>query len=63
MQSSDAMIEEDVTQRPAKACQTSGGLKHRLWNDHAIKLQTKINVYRAVVISIQLYGAVAWTHY
>jgi len=61
--SRDATIDEDVTQRIAKASQAFGRLKHRLWSDHGVKLQTKINVYRAVVISTLLYGAEAWTHY
>ena len=61
--SRDATIDEDVTQRIAKASQAFGRLRHRLWSNHGVKLQTKINVYQAVVISTLLYGAEAWTHY
>ncbi len=58
-----ATADEDITQRIAKASASFGRLRHRLWNEHGIRLSTKIKVYKAVVLSTLLYGCETWTVY
>jgi len=38
-------------------------LSNRLWDEHGIRLDTKISVYVAVVLTILLYGCETWTLY
>lgn len=40
----------------------NGWLQHRHWSDHGIRLSTKVQVHRTVVLSTLLYGSVAWTN-
>jgi len=40
-----------------KASFAFGRLRHRLWGDHGIRLDTKISAYVAVVLTILLYGS------
>src|SRR6266536_6191570 len=61
--SQNANIDAEITERIAGASVAFGRLRHRLWDDRNIKLHTKINVYRAVVISTLLYGSETWTLY
>ena len=61
--SQDATMDNDITERIAKASQAFGRLRQRLWDDKNIRLETKISVYRSVVTSTLLYGAEAWTLY
>jgi hypothetical protein len=61
--SENAMIDDEITSRIGKASAAFGKLQRRLWNSHAIKLSTKIAVYRAVVITTLLYGCETWTVY
>jgi hypothetical protein len=57
------LIDDEITSRIGKASVAFGKLQRRLWNSHAIKLSTKIAVYRAVVITTLLYGCETWTVY
>ena len=59
--SNTTFIDDEVTQRISKASSSLGRLRHRLWNDHGIKLSTKIKVNRAVVLTSLLYGCETWT--
>jgi Reverse transcriptase (RNA-dependent DNA polymerase) len=61
--SSDASIDDDISARQAKASAAYGRLTKRLWNDHGIRLATKIAVYKAVVLPTLLYGCESWTLY
>ena len=63
MLSSDCGIDSDLSARLAKAGTAYGKLSKRLWNDHGIRLETKIAVYRAVVLTTLLYGCESWTLY
>jgi hypothetical protein len=36
-------------------------LKKRIWNQFAISLKTKVQIYRATILSTVLYGAESWT--
>jgi hypothetical protein len=56
-------IDNDVSARLAKASAAFGRLTKRLWNDHGIRLVTKVAVYRAVVLTTLLYGCESWTTY
>ena len=46
-----------------KASVAFGKITKRLWNEHGIKVHTKVSVYRAVVIPTFLYGCETWTLY
>ena len=61
--SSDAGIDDDIGDRlgKGKAGAAFGRLTKRLWDDHGIRLSTKIAVYRAVVLTTLLYGCESWT--
>ena len=59
---SDAKADEDINSRIAKASAAFGRLRNLLWDEHGIRLDTKINVYVAVVLTI-LYGCETWTLY
>lgn len=59
--STSATIDADVLHRISKASGTFGKLNIRIWQRHEIKLCTKIAVYRAVILSILLYGCESWT--
>jgi len=48
----DGKAEEDINSRIAKASSAFGRLRHRLWDDHGIRLDAKISVYVAVVLTI-----------
>ena len=61
--SSDAGIDDDIGNRLGKAGAAFGRLTKRLWDDHGIRLSTKIAVYRAVVLTTLLYGCETWTLY
>ena len=52
---SDGKAEEDINSRIAKASSAFGRLRHRLWDDHGIRLDTKISVFVAVVLTILLH--------
>ena len=58
---SDAKANEDINSRIAKASAAFGRLRNRLWDEHGIRIDTKISVYVAVVLTILLYGCETWT--
>ena len=49
--------------RLSKTSSSFGRLSKRVWQSHALHLSTRIQVYRAVVISTLLYGAETWVLY
>ena len=53
--SSEVNIDTDVSARLSKASAAFGRLTKRLWNDHGIRLATKVAVYKAVVLTTLLY--------
>jgi hypothetical protein len=61
--SSDAVIDNDVSSRLSEASASFGRLSKRLWDDHGIRLDTKVAVYKAAVLTILLYGSESWVSY
>lgn len=60
---STATLDDELALRISKASSSFGRLRHRLWDDHGIRLKTKINVYHSVVIPTLLYASETWTLY
>ena len=59
--SNDASLDAEITARIAKATAAFGRLSKRLWTNSGIKLNTKICVYKAAVLTSLLYGCETWT--
>ena len=55
--------ESDITARLSKASSAFGRLTKRLWDDHGIRLDTKVAVYKAAVLTVLLYGCETWVLY
>ena len=58
-----ATADTEVASRISKASSAFGRLKDSVWERRGISLQTKIKVYRAVVLTTLLYGSETWTVY
>ncbi|VDL96958.1 unnamed protein product [Schistocephalus solidus] len=56
-------IDDEVAQRISKAGQTFGRQQASVWNRYSIRLNTKLKMYKAVVLTTLLYGAETWTVY
>ena len=61
--SHNGSLDEETTQHISKARVAFGRLTNRLWKSHDVKLNTKISVYKAAVLSALLYGCETWTTY
>ena len=59
--SSVATLDAEITARIAKATSAFGRLSRRLWTNRDIRLDTKISVYKAAVLTSLLYGCETWT--
>ena len=59
--SNDTSMDAEITARIAKATSAFGRLAKRLWTNNGIQLSTKINVYKASVLTSLLYGCETWT--
>ena len=55
--SRNVVIDDEVNLRLAKASAAFGRLYKNVWNRRGITLDTKLKVYRAVVLTTLLYGA------
>ena len=53
----DGSSSRDITSRIAKAASAMYRLSNPLFRKHRISIQTKINMYRALVVSVLLYGS------
>ena len=58
-----ATLDEEIQFRIGRASSAFGKLQNRLWSSHHVSLKTKVQVYKAVVLSALLYGSEAWTPY
>ena len=56
-------IDDDINARIAKASAAFGRLRGSIWNQSGIRLDTKLNVYRSVVLPTLLYACENWTIY
>ncbi|VDL97746.1 unnamed protein product [Schistocephalus solidus] len=56
-------IDDEVAQRISKAGQAFGRLQASVWNRHGSHLNTKLKMYKAVVLTTLLYGVEARTVY
>nr|VZI43499.1 unnamed protein product [Spirometra erinaceieuropaei] len=56
-------IDDEVANRISKASQAFGRLQNTGWNRHGLQLNTKLKMYKAVILPTQLYGAETWTVY
>ena len=61
--SNDATVSKDLDNRLSKASSSFGRLSKRVWQSHSFRLSTKIQVYRAIIISTLLYSAETWVLY
>ena len=58
--SNDATVSKNLDNHSSKASSSFGRLSKREWQSHSLRLSTKIQVYRAVVVSTLLYGTETW---
>ena len=56
-------VSKDLDNRLSKATSSFGRLSKRVWQSHSLRLSTKIQVYRAVVVPTLLFGAEIWVLY
>ena len=56
----DSSSSRDITSRIAKAASAMCRLSNPLFRKHRISIRTKINMYRALIVSVLLYGSEAW---
>ena len=56
-------IDDEVIARIAKASVAFGRLRANVWERNGIKLDTKLKVYKAVVLPTLLYACEIWTVY
>ena len=61
--SSDATVTNCLENRLSKANSSFGRVSTRVWQSHQFYHNTKIQAYRAVVVSIHLYSAETWFLY
>ena len=54
-------IDDEVTARTAKASVAFGRLRTNVWEQNGIRLDTKLKVYKAVVLPTLLYACGTWT--
>ena len=63
MLANDALIDKEVENRIFRATTSFGRLYSRVWNQKGLRLQTKLKVYKAAVLTNLLYGCETWTCY
>ncbi|VDM00258.1 unnamed protein product [Schistocephalus solidus] len=61
--SRNTRIDYEVAQRITKASQAFGRLQASVWNHRCIHLNTKLKMYKAVILTTLLYGGATWTVY
>ena len=54
-------IDSELNKRIGKAAVTLSMLTKRVWSNNKLSDHTKVNVYKACVISTLLYGSESWT--
>nr|VZI23167.1 unnamed protein product [Spirometra erinaceieuropaei] len=56
-------IDDEVAHRISKVSQAFGRLQSTGWTRHDLQLSTKLEMYKASILSTLLYGAETWTVY
>ena len=56
-------IDAEINNRISKASSAFGRLREKVWERRGISLETKLKVYRAVVLTTLLYSSETWTAY
>ena len=56
-------LDTELSCRIGKAASTFGKLTARVWDNSKLTIRTKVQVYRACVISTLMYGSETWTLY
>ena len=59
----DANIDDDITKRVGESSASFSRLQSQPWSECGISLNTKIDLYRAVVVTKLLFGGESWTTY
>lgn len=59
----DGNLDLEINNRISSAAKAYSLLRKRVWQNHDLQLQTKLNVYRAVIIPTLLYASETWTPY
>ena len=54
-------IDSELNKRIGKAAMTLSRLTKKVWSNNKLSGHTKVNVYKACVISTLLYGSESWT--
>nr|VZI20300.1 unnamed protein product [Spirometra erinaceieuropaei] len=60
MLSRPTKIDDEVARRISKASQAFGRLQSTVWNRHIFHLNTKLKMYKVVILSMLLYGTETW---
>ena len=61
--SRSVVIDDEINTRIAKASAAFGRLSKNVWDRRGITTETKLKVYKAVVLTTLLYGCETWTVY
>ena len=59
--SKEASADAEITARIGKATTAFGRLNKRLWKNRNIRVDTKVSVYKAAVVTSLLFGCETWT--
>jgi hypothetical protein len=54
-------LDNELNKRIGKAATAMSKLKKRVWENNKLTLHTKVQIYRACILSTLLYGSEAWT--
>nr|VZI50270.1 unnamed protein product [Spirometra erinaceieuropaei] len=57
----NTQADDEVARRISEASQAVGRLQNNVWNRHDLHLNTKLKMYRAVILPTLLHGAETWT--
>ena len=61
--SDSATIDDEINLRVSRASSSFGRMREKVWKRRGLSFETKLQVYRAVVLSSLLYGSESWSVY
>ena len=59
--SKDGSLDAEVYARIRKTSVAFGSLERRVWNDHGLTINTKVDVYMTCVVTVLLYAVETWS--